>query len=138
MRGKLGESLASIQKFDKSLQQVTTSSMEALKAYSEGKRILEKGDAEAVPFFKRAVELDPSFAIAYAYLGISYSNLGETSLGIEALKRAYDLRERASARSSSSPLSTIWTSLVSWTKQTSSCNCGSKNTHVMRIIPIFC
>ena len=98
MRGKLGESLASVQRFDKPLQQVTTSSMEALKAYSEGKRILEKGDAEAVPFFKRAVELDPSFAIAYAYLAISYSNLGETSLGIETLKRAYDLRERASER----------------------------------------
>jgi len=98
MRGKLGESLASIQKFDKPLQQVTTSSMEALKAYSEGKRVLEKGDAEAVPFFKRAVELDPSFAIAYAYLGISYSNLGETGLGVKALKRAYDLRERTSER----------------------------------------
>ena len=98
MRGKLGESLASIQKFDKPLEQVTTSSMEALKAYSEGKRILEKGDAEAVPFFKRAVELDPNFAIAYTYLGISYGNLSETTLATETLKKAYDLRERASER----------------------------------------
>jgi eukaryotic-like serine/threonine-protein kinase len=98
MRRKLGESLVSIQKFDKPLEQVTTSSMEALKAYSEGKRILEKGDAEAVPFFKRAVELDPNFAIAYAYLGISYANLGETTLALETLKKAYDLRERASER----------------------------------------
>jgi tetratricopeptide (TPR) repeat protein len=98
MRSKLGESLASIGKFDKPLEQVTTSSMEALKAYSEGRRILEKGDAEAVPFFKRAVELDPNFAIAYSYLGISYANLGQTSLAIETLKRSYDLRERASER----------------------------------------
>jgi eukaryotic-like serine/threonine-protein kinase len=98
LRRKLGESLVSIQKFDQPLEQVTTSSLEALKAYSEGKRTLEKSDAEAVPFFKRAVELDPNFAIAYAYLGISYSNLGEKSLDIEASTRAYDLRERASER----------------------------------------
>jgi serine/threonine protein kinase/predicted Zn-dependent protease len=99
MRGKLGESLASIQKFDRPLQQVTTSSLEALKAYSEGKRIFDRdGDAESVPFFKRAVELDANFAIAYAYLGIAYSNLDETTLAIDTLKKSYDLRERVSER----------------------------------------
>jgi serine/threonine protein kinase/Flp pilus assembly protein TadD len=99
MRGKLGESLASVQKFDRPLQQVSTSSLEALKAYSEGKRIFDRdGNAESVPFFKRAVELDANFAIAYAYLGIAYSNLGETTLAIYTLKKSFDLRERVSER----------------------------------------
>ena len=99
MRGRLGESLASLQKFDRPLQQVTTSSLEALKAYSEGKRISDReGDAESIPFFKRAVELDPGFAIAYTYLGIAYADLGELTLSDAAHKKAYDLRDRASER----------------------------------------
>jgi serine/threonine protein kinase len=98
MRRKLGESLASIQKFDKPLQQVTTPSLDALKAYSEGIRIQAHSSAESVAFFKRAVELDPNFAIAHAYLGISYYNLAETNLANQSLKQAYDLRERASDR----------------------------------------
>jgi Tfp pilus assembly protein PilF/TolB-like protein len=99
LRGKLGESLASIQKFDKPLEQVTTSSLEALKAHSEAEKISnEKGDVEALPFLKRAVELDPSFAEAYLDLGTSYSNLGQGSLARENLKKAYELRERVSQR----------------------------------------
>jgi tetratricopeptide (TPR) repeat protein len=99
MRGKLGESLGSIQKFDSPLEQVSTSSLEALKAYSEGKRTFDRSsDAESIPFFKRAVELDPNFAIASAYLGIAHGNLGRTTLADESLKKAYDLRDRASER----------------------------------------
>ncbi|MGA8762109.1 MAG: protein kinase [Candidatus Sulfotelmatobacter sp.] len=99
LRGKLGESLASIQKFDKPLEQVTTSSLEALKAHSEaGKIINQKGDMDALPFLKRAVELDPTFAEAYLDLGTSYSNLGQNSLARENYKRAYELSDRVSER----------------------------------------
>jgi len=99
LRGKLGESLASIQKFDKPLEEATTSSLEALQAYSEGQRLArEKGDTDALPFLKRAVELDPNFARAYASLGVRYNNLGQASLAIENVRRAYELRDRVSER----------------------------------------
>ena len=99
LRAELGESLASVQKFDKPLQQVTTSSYEALKAYTQGKRMFDReGDAEAIPFFKRAVELDSGFAIAYGYLGISYVNLGEIAQGLEPLRKAFEAREHSSER----------------------------------------
>jgi len=99
LRGELGESLASIQKFDKPLEQVTTSSLEALKAYTDGDKIQgEKGDTEALPFVKRAVELDPSFAEAHVALGTLYSNLGQSSLAQEHYKKAYELRDRVSLR----------------------------------------
>jgi len=97
LRVKLGESLSSLQKYDAPVEQATTPSLEALKAYSEGTKIkLQKGDAPALPLFKRATELDPNFAVAYDALGVSYSNLGEDGLASENLRKAYDLRERAS------------------------------------------
>ncbi len=97
LRAKLGESLNSVQKYDAPVEQATTPSLEALKAYSEGTKIkLQKGDAAALPLFKRAIELDPNFAVAYDALGISYSNLGEDGLSSENVRKAYDLRERAS------------------------------------------
>jgi serine/threonine protein kinase/Flp pilus assembly protein TadD len=99
LRGKLGESLASVQKFDKPLDEATTSSLEALQAYTEGDRLArEKGDTDALPLLKRAVELDPNFARAYASLGIRYNNLGQASLAIENVRRAYELRDRVSER----------------------------------------
>ena len=100
MRSKLGESLSTVQKFDTPIEQATTPSLEALQAYSLGRKTLAaKGDnAAAVPLFQRAVRLDPNFAMAYASLGTSYSNLGETSLGAENTRKAYELRERVSER----------------------------------------
>lgn len=98
LRGKLGESLASVQKFDVPVE-ATTPSLEALKAYSMG--IITgrtKGDAEAIPFMKQALELDPNFAIAYAGLAVSYGNLGQATLSTQNAKKAYDLRDRVSER----------------------------------------
>jgi eukaryotic-like serine/threonine-protein kinase len=98
LRTQLGESLASVQKFDVPVE-ATTPSLEALKAFSLGiSTYRAKGNAEAVPFYKRAIELDPNFAVAYASLGVVYSNLGQASLAAENLKKAYDLRDRVSER----------------------------------------
>jgi eukaryotic-like serine/threonine-protein kinase len=97
LRGKLGESLASIQKFDAPIEQATTLSLDALKAYSMGRELsLENKDRKAITFFKRAIELDPDFAQAHNRLGGSYSNTGQQELAIEAFQKAFDLRERAS------------------------------------------
>jgi tetratricopeptide (TPR) repeat protein len=99
LRGKLGESLSSVQKFDKPLDEATTPSLEALQAYTEGDRLArEKGDTDALPFLKRAVELDPNFARAFASLGVRYNNLGQASLAIENVRKAYGLRDRVSER----------------------------------------
>ncbi len=99
IRRKLGESHGSIQKFDTPLQQATTPSLEALRAYSMGVRMgTEKGDAESIPFFKKAIELDPNFAVAYAALGLSFVNLGEDGLAMENFQKAYELRNRVSER----------------------------------------
>jgi len=99
LREKLGESLASVQKFDKPLDEATTFSLEALQAYTEGDRLArEKGDTDALPLLKRAVELDPNFARAYASLGVRYNNLGQASLAIENVRKAYELRDRVSER----------------------------------------
>jgi serine/threonine protein kinase len=99
LRSKLGESLTSVQKFDAPLEQATTPSLEALKAYSLGRKTqYQRGNSAAMPLFKRAIELDPNFAVAYAALGIAYSNLGETGSANENLQRAYELRNRVSER----------------------------------------
>ena len=95
MRGKLGESLASIRKLDKPLEEATTSSLAALKAFSDGEETRNKsGDDEAIPFYKQATELDPNFALAYARLGTLYGNTGERVLAIEYKTKAYELRDR--------------------------------------------
>jgi serine/threonine protein kinase/Flp pilus assembly protein TadD len=99
LRGKLGESLASIKKFDKPLEEATTSSLEALKSYTEATAARTKGDEyAAVPLLKHAIDLDPNFASAYAYLGTTYSNMGQRDLYEQYVKKAFDLRDRASER----------------------------------------
>jgi eukaryotic-like serine/threonine-protein kinase len=98
LRTKLGETLASVQKFDVPVE-ATTPSLEALKAYSMGITTARtKGDAEAIPFMKRALELDSNFAMADVALGVSYSNMGQASLAAEYAKKAYDLRDHVSDR----------------------------------------
>jgi serine/threonine protein kinase/tetratricopeptide (TPR) repeat protein len=99
LRNEVGESLSSVQKFDVPLDQATTNSLEALKAYTLARKTQrEKGDAEAIPFNKRAVELDPNFALAYSALGVNYSNLNQPSLAANYLKKAFDLRDRVTER----------------------------------------
>jgi tetratricopeptide (TPR) repeat protein len=99
IRNKLGESLTTVQKFDTPLQQATTPSLEALQSYSLGWKNMGKGEyAAAVPLLQRAIRLDPNFALAYASLGQSYVNLGETRLASENTTKAHELRERVSER----------------------------------------
>jgi serine/threonine protein kinase/tetratricopeptide (TPR) repeat protein len=99
MREKLGESLASVQKYDALAENVTTPSFEALQAYSLGYQAYERGDnAAALPLFQRATSLDPNFAMAYALLGVNYANLGENTRAAESIRKAYELRERVSER----------------------------------------
>ena len=98
LRTKLGESLPSVQKFDVPVE-ATTPSLEALKTYSMGMSISrEKGSAAAIPYLKRAIELDPKFPLAYAALAISYGNLGQRSLALEHATKAYQLRDRVTER----------------------------------------
>jgi tetratricopeptide (TPR) repeat protein len=99
LREKLGESLSSIQKFDAPIERATTSSLEALRAYTLGHEQNRKGKyAEAIPFFKRAVELDPNFALACARLAVQYDNINERQLAEEFAERAFELRGRTSER----------------------------------------
>jgi eukaryotic-like serine/threonine-protein kinase len=100
MRGKLGESLASVQKYDAPAENVTTSSLEALQAYSLGyqAQVTKNDYAAAIPFFQRAISLDPNFAMAYARLGANYFNLNETVRASENIRKAFELRERVSER----------------------------------------
>jgi eukaryotic-like serine/threonine-protein kinase len=100
IRKKLGESLSMVQKFNTPVEQATTPSLEALQAYSLGwKTMVGKGDfAVAIPLFQRAIRLDPNFAMAYALLGVVYSQTGETILGVQNTRKAYELRDRVSER----------------------------------------
>jgi tetratricopeptide (TPR) repeat protein len=97
LREQLGESLASIQRYDATIVEGTTRSLEALKAYSEGLKTRRiKGNFDAVPFFRRAIELDPEFALAYARLGTVYGNMGQPDEARKMTARAYELREKVS------------------------------------------
>jgi serine/threonine protein kinase/tetratricopeptide (TPR) repeat protein len=97
LRGELGESLSSVQKFDVPLAQETTPSLEALKAFTLGRKTeREKGASAALPYFLRAVELDPNFASAYGGIGIMYGNLGQPDRASTYLAKAFELRDRAS------------------------------------------
>ncbi len=93
LRNKLGESLTSIQKYDTPLEQATTSSLEALQAYSMASKVMRsQQDAAAVPLYQHALELDPNFAMAYADLGVIYFNLNEADLSWQYAKKAYEFR----------------------------------------------
>ena len=99
LRAKLGESLASVQRTSKPLDQATTSSLEALKAFTEGRGVQwRQGDAASVPFHQRAIELDPNFARAYAALGMAQYNLGEYDASAKNFAKAFELRDRVSER----------------------------------------
>ena len=99
MREKLGESLASIQKYDVPLEQATTPSLEALKAYSAGLGTIQiRGDNEALPLLKQAVTIDPNFAIAHAVLATVYANLDDNGMAAEQARKAYALKERVTER----------------------------------------
>src|SRR6185369_5644523 len=100
MRSQLGESLASVQKYDAPPESVTTPSLEALKAYSLAyQAMVAKSDyVGAIPLFQRAISFDPKFAMAYARMGTSYADLNETVRSAESVRRAYELRERVSER----------------------------------------
>ena len=98
LRAKLGESLPSVQKFDVPIE-ATTSSLEALNNYSMGITVRrEKGEAPSIPFFRRAIELDPNFPTAYAALAVTYGNLNQPSLALEYATKAYQLRDRVTER----------------------------------------
>jgi eukaryotic-like serine/threonine-protein kinase len=98
LREKLGESVRSLQKFD-ALLEVTTPSLEALRALSLGQRERLKGNnAEAIAFYRHAIELDPNFAAAYTGLTIAYANSLQRGLAEEAGAKAYALRDHASER----------------------------------------
>jgi eukaryotic-like serine/threonine-protein kinase len=97
MRGKLGESLASVQKLDVPIVDATTTSLEALKAFSVAEEIRDRqGDEPSIPFFQKAVELDSNFALAWARLAACYGNLGQYREARAAAQKAYDLRDRVS------------------------------------------
>jgi len=99
LRSQLGESLATVQKYDMSLSQATTTSLEALKALSLGDAKHNMGDEfGAIPNYQRAIELDPNFAMAYARLGTVYGNMGQTELSEQNRQKAFELRDRASER----------------------------------------
>jgi eukaryotic-like serine/threonine-protein kinase len=99
LREKLGESIGSVQKFTTPLEAATTSSLEALKEFSIGQDAHSKFDDDgAIPHLKRAVELDPTFAMAWAVLGITYNNTGNTKQAFECLQKAFDVKDRASER----------------------------------------
>jgi eukaryotic-like serine/threonine-protein kinase len=99
LRKKLGESLSSIQKYDVPVEQATTSSLEALKAFTLANEARAKGRTpESLALYERAVQLDPNFAIAFARIGVHYGNQGQLELATQYVKKAYDLRDRVSER----------------------------------------
>ena len=97
LRSHFGESLASVKKFDKTLTEATTSSLEAWEAFTNGIRTVRtEGEAPGIPYFKRAIELDPNFARAYVTLGAVYENLGEIESAKTNYSKAFELRDRVS------------------------------------------
>ncbi len=99
LRSELGESIGTVKKLDAPLEQATTSSLEALQAYTQGRKLLtETGVEAALPYDQRAIQLDPNFAMGYEALGIDYGNLGQPGRAAEYYEKAFALREHASER----------------------------------------
>jgi tetratricopeptide (TPR) repeat protein/class 3 adenylate cyclase len=99
LRSKLGESLSSVQKYATPVEEATTPSLEALKAFSLGRKmVFAKGNTSALPYYKRAVELDPNFAMPYVAMSAVYSSLSEVGRADETARKAYDLRQKVSER----------------------------------------
>ena len=99
IRPRLGESLATLEKFDLPVEQVTTPSLDALRAYTLGLgRRAAGNDVESIPFFERAIQLDPDFAMAHTALSTVYSNIGESQRSEEYIRRAYESRSRVTER----------------------------------------
>ncbi|MBA3298068.1 MAG: protein kinase, partial [Acidobacteria bacterium] len=99
IRSRLGESLASVARFDAPVEEATTASIEALKAFSQGNDVRAQGrEREALPFYDRAVQIDPNFAMAYARMSVIQYNIGDMSQSAANAARAYDLRDRVSER----------------------------------------
>ncbi|HEX7288810.1 MAG TPA: protein kinase, partial [Candidatus Angelobacter sp.] len=97
LRSELGESLATVQKYDVPLEQATTRSLEALKAYTLAYAEANRGSYRAaIQFYERAIALDPDFAVAYAHMGQAYANSGQSSPAVESIKKAFERRARAS------------------------------------------
>jgi eukaryotic-like serine/threonine-protein kinase len=103
LRGQLGESLASVRKYDVPLEEATTSSLEALKAFSMGRKLVSQGAgiAAPLPYLQKAIELDPNFARAYSAIGATYISLGQTGRASEYYRKAYELRDHTSDREKS-------------------------------------
>ena len=98
-RTRVGESLTTIEKLNTPLAEATTASLEGLKAYSTASRVFSSnGDSAALPLFKRAIEIDPKFAMAHAWLGRVYGDLEEPGLSRDSTSKAYELRDRTSDR----------------------------------------
>jgi eukaryotic-like serine/threonine-protein kinase len=98
-RTRVGESLATVKSYNTPLAEATTPSLEALKAYSTALKVdLSSGSLASIPFYRRAIEIDPQFAMAHANLGLAYSDIGESVLSAESTKKAWQLRDRASDR----------------------------------------
>jgi tetratricopeptide (TPR) repeat protein len=99
LRTRLGESLTTVEKHNTPLPEATTSSLDALQAYAQAVKVeFSNGGVAALPLMKRALEIDPKFALVYAHLGLMYSSMGESALAKESTTKAYQLRDRASDR----------------------------------------
>jgi serine/threonine protein kinase/tetratricopeptide (TPR) repeat protein len=99
LRTRVGESRVTLEKHSTPLDEATTPSLEALKAYSTGKKVnITTGSYASIPFYRRAIEIDPQFAMAYANLGLAYSNIGNSVLSAKSTTKAWELRDRASDR----------------------------------------
>jgi tetratricopeptide (TPR) repeat protein len=121
IRGKLGESLSTVKKFDTPVEQASTSSLEALQAYSLGRKLTGANDfAGSIAPLQRAIKLDPNFAMAYAGLATAYNNISEPGLAAQFAQKAYDLRDRASEREKlyiTTSYPAIWTRRIKHTKR---------------------